>query len=237
MNAVTPKSSPLPTPRHRKGVIEVIIPPNLHDPLNLISCEDDAEYEQQLVSPTKRGRKSRNRKKKRNSSSCGSSKEDGVEGSVPVMNSEGAKIIEEEKTSSLNENIVAATPITTQENPARRELHIELPAKDKDKKCRKGIEDSAVGKDSKLEKKRKPDLKDKIVSPVIPQPGGWKRPPQYGHRGGGNVARGGDGPASDGRFNRFRPGCNWQHKGKQKLQQMPNFKKKNEYFQYGNYLR
>jgi 7SK snRNA methylphosphate capping enzyme len=222
MNAVTPKSSPLPTPRHRKGVIEVIIPPNLHDPLNLISCEDDAEYEQQLVSPTKRGRKSRNRKKKRNSSSCGSSKEDGAEGSVPVTNNEGANIFEEEKTTSVNENIVAATPITTQETPVRRELHFELPAKDKD---------------SKLEKKRKPDLKDKIVSPVIPQPGAWKRPPQYGHRGGGNVAWGGDGPASDGRFNRFRPGCNWQHKGKRKLQQMPDFKKKNEYFQYGNYLR
>jgi 7SK snRNA methylphosphate capping enzyme len=234
MNAVTPKSSPLPTPRHRKGVIEVIIPPNLHDPLNLISCEDDAEYEQQLVSPTKRGRKSRNRKKKRNSLSGGSSKEDGVDGSVPVMSNEGVKIFEEEKISSLNEN-VDATPVSTQENPARRELHLELPTKEKDKKCRKVAEDSA-GKDSKLEKKRKPDLKDKIVSPVIPQPGAWKRPPQYGHRGGGNMTRGGDGPASDGRFNRFRPGGNWQHKN-QKLQKVPNFKKKNEYFQYGNYLR
>ncbi|PNF16503.1 hypothetical protein B7P43_G07788 [Cryptotermes secundus] len=224
MNAVTPKSSPLPTPRHRKGTIEVIIPPNLHDPLNLISCEDDAEYEQTLVSPTKRGRKSRNRKKKRNSSSGGSSKEDGLDGSAPVMNSEGVKIFEEEKASSLNENVVFAAPISTQENPARRELHLELPAKEKDRKSRKGTEDSAAGKDSKLEKKRKPDIKDKIVSPVIPQPGAWKRPPQYG-------------PASDGRFSRFRPGANWQHKREQMLQKMPNFKKKNEYFQYGNYLK
>lgn len=237
MNAVTPKSSPLPTPRHRKGTIEVIIPPNLHDPLNLISCEDDAEYEQKLVSPTKRGRKSRNRKKKRNSSSGGSTKEDGVDGSAPVMNSEGVNIFEEEKASSLNENVVFAAPVSTQENPARRELHLELPAKEKDRKSRKGTEDSATAKDSKLEKKRKPDLKDKIVSPVIPQPGAWKRPPQYGHRGGGNMARGGDGPASDGRFSKFRPGANWQHKREQTLQKMPNFKKKNEYFQYGNYLK
>lgn len=236
MNAVTPKSSPLPTPRHRKGTIEVIIPPNLHDPLNLINCEDDAEYEQNLVSPTKRGRKSRNRKKKRNSSSGGSSKEDGMDGSAPVMNSEGVKIFEEEKASSLNENVVFAAPMSTQENPARRELHLELPGKEKDRKSRKGAEDSATAKDGK-DKKRKADLKDKIVSPVIPQPGAWKRPPQYGHRGGGNMARGGDGPASDGRFNRFRPGANWQHKREQRLQKMPNFKKKNEYFQYGNYLK
>lgn len=236
MNAVTPKSSPLPTPRHRKGEIEVIIPPNLRDPLNLISCEDDAEYEQQLVSPTKRGRKSRNRKKKRNSSSGGSCKEDGMDGSVSVMNNEKVKILEEEKVTTLNENVVAA-PVPIQENPAKRELCLELPIKEKDRKGRKGIEDSTSGKDSKVEKKRKPDLKDKIVSPVIPQPGAWKRPPQYGHRGGGNMARGGDGPATDGRFSRFRPSGNWQHKRDPKLQSMPSFKKKNEYFKYGNYLK
>jgi 7SK snRNA methylphosphate capping enzyme len=236
MNAVTPKSSPLPTPRHRKGEIEVIIPPNLHDPLNLISCEDDAEYEQQLVSPTKRGRKSRNRKKKRNSLSGGSCKEDGVDGSLSVMNNEKVNIVEEEKVTSSNDNIAAA-PAPTQENPAKRELNLELPIKEKDRKGRKGAEDSTASKDSNVEKKCKPDLKDKIVSPVIPQPGAWKRPAQYGHRGGGNMARGGDGPATDGRFSRFRPGGNWQHKRDQKLQLIPNFKKKNEYFKYGNYLK
>jgi 7SK snRNA methylphosphate capping enzyme len=237
MNAVTPKSSPLPTPRHRKGEIEVIIPPNLRDPLNLISCEDDAEYEQQLVSPTKRGRKSRNRKKKRNLSSGGLSKEEGIDGSVPVTNNEGVKILEEEeKDTFLNENVVVDAPVSMQENHSKRELSLELPLKEKDKKGRKGTEDFGAGKDSKLEKKRKPDLKDKIVSPVIPQPGAWKRPPPYGHRGGGNTARGGDGPATDGRC-RFRPGGNWQHRREHMVQPMPNFKKKNEYFQYGNYLR
>ncbi|XP_069683824.1 7SK snRNA methylphosphate capping enzyme-like [Periplaneta americana] len=237
MNAVTPKSSPLPTPRHRKGEIEVIIPPNLHDPLNLISCEDDAEYEQQLVSPTKRGRKSRNRKKKRNSSSGGSSKEDGLDSSTPVIVNEGDKIAEEEKDATVNETIVDTVPVSAQENPAKRELNLDLSFKEKDKKGRKGIEDTTGnGKDGKTEKKRKSDMKDKIVSPVIPQPGAWKRPPQYGHRGGGNMARG-DGPAPDGRFSRFRTGGSWQQKREQNMQPMPNFNKKNEYFQYGNYLR
>ena len=69
MNAVTPKSSPLPTPKHRKGEVEVIIPPNINDPLNLNSCEDDEEYVAQLAnsggSPMKKARNKSKRKKKR----------------------------------------------------------------------------------------------------------------------------------------------------------------------------
>lgn len=237
MNAVTPKSSPIPTPRHRKGEIEVIIPPNLHDPLNLISCEDDAEYEQQLVSPTKRARKSRNRKRKRNYSSGGLCKEDVIDGSVPVGVPEGVSVVEEEEVKSLSANVVAAEPVVTEENPVKRELTLDLPIKEKDTKGNKGTEDFAASKDSKTEKKWKPDSKDRIVSPVIRQPRSWKRHPQFGYRGGGNTDREGDGGATDGNFGRFRPSGNWQHKRKQKPQQTPNFKKKNEYFQYGNYLR
>jgi len=231
MNAVTPKSSPIPTPRHRKGEIEVIIPPNLHDPLNLISCEDDAEYEQQLVSPTKRARKSRNRKRKRNFSSGGLCKEDVIEGSLPLGIPEGVNVVEEEEVSSLSANVVAAEPVMAEENPAKRELNLELPIKEKDTKGSKVTEDIAVSKDSKTEKKRKPDSKDRIVSPVIRQPRSWKRHLQFEYRGGG------DGGATEGNFGRFRPGGNWQHRRRQKSQQAPNFKKKNEYFQYGNYLR
>jgi len=71
MNAVTPKSSPLPTPKHKKEIIEVIIPPNICDPLNLTNCNDNEEYEKQLISPTKRNSKRKNRKKKRTSSVTG----------------------------------------------------------------------------------------------------------------------------------------------------------------------
>ena len=103
-------------------------------------------------------------------------------------------------------------------------LNFELPLKEKEQKTRKASEDSCGGKD-KAEKKWKADPKDKIVSPVIPQPGAWKRPPQYGHRGG-------NGATAEGRFNRFR-----HNKKGQQSQPLPNFKKKDAYFQYGNYLR
>ena len=60
INAVTPQSSPLPTPKHRKAEykIEVLIPPNISDPLNLMNadaCEGD--YESQLLSPVLARRK------------------------------------------------------------------------------------------------------------------------------------------------------------------------------------
>lgn len=54
MNAVTPKSSPVPTPPRKKAQLDVIIPKNIHDPLNLIDCPNDDEYEQQLLSPIKK---------------------------------------------------------------------------------------------------------------------------------------------------------------------------------------
>ncbi|XP_039296939.1 7SK snRNA methylphosphate capping enzyme [Nilaparvata lugens] len=54
MNAVTPKSSPLPT---RKVEVEVIIPPNINDPLNLMAATEDDDYADYrnslLVSPLK----------------------------------------------------------------------------------------------------------------------------------------------------------------------------------------
>jgi len=63
VNAVTPECSPLPTPKHRKTEykIEVLIPPNISDPLNL--NEDDSDYESKLVSPMSKKRKLRPRKR------------------------------------------------------------------------------------------------------------------------------------------------------------------------------
>merc|ERR1719510_2629292 len=63
INAVTPESSPLPTPKHRKEEykIEVLIPPNISDPLNL-NAEDDSDYEAKLISPIVRKKKVRHRK-------------------------------------------------------------------------------------------------------------------------------------------------------------------------------
>lgn len=56
MNAVTPKSSPLPTPPRRKMPVEVIVSPNTHDPLHLLDCENDKDYEEHLCSPVKKSK-------------------------------------------------------------------------------------------------------------------------------------------------------------------------------------
>ncbi|XP_015784263.1 7SK snRNA methylphosphate capping enzyme [Tetranychus urticae] len=63
IDQVTPESSPLPTPKHKKEV-EVLIPVNLHDPLNLNSSDPEA------ISPIPVSKiiKSRKRKRKRTDS-------------------------------------------------------------------------------------------------------------------------------------------------------------------------
>lgn len=203
MNAVTPKSSPLPIPKHRKEAIEVIIPPNICDPLNLSNCNDNEEYEKQLISPTKKNSKKRNRKKKRALSFSGKNE------SNETMEIEQVIVVENKEVSIL-ENIVEKVeekiPVENNSSPSReivKEPKVESPLKDKAKLRLKVLEDS---KDKRL---RKLDVKDKIVSPVIPQPGAWK--PRLTHR-----------PSQD---------------KKKKPQQMPKFKPKDAKFQYGNYNR
>jgi hypothetical protein len=52
VNAVTPESCPLPTPKHRmeECKVEILNPPNISDPLNL-NTEDDSDYEAKLIPP------------------------------------------------------------------------------------------------------------------------------------------------------------------------------------------
>lgn len=88
--------------------------------------------------------------------------------------------------------------------PPPKEPKIESPVKDKNKLRLKGLDEV---KDKRL---RKVDVKDKIVSPVIPQPGAWK--PRIPHR------------------------PNQDKKKKQPLQ-LPNFRQKDARYQYGNYDR
>jgi 7SK snRNA methylphosphate capping enzyme len=81
VNQVTPQSSPLPTPKRRTQV-EVLIPTNINDPLNLNSNEDIDESS--LISPKTKG-KSRKRKRKRTDSETTADGE--VEGiNVSVIN-------------------------------------------------------------------------------------------------------------------------------------------------------
>lgn len=204
MNAVTPKSSPLPTPKHKKEVIEVIIPPNICDPLNLNNCNDNDEYEKQLISPTKKGSKRRNRKKKRASS--GSGKDDASDlPEITVKENDTTDLTEEPVEQSVPEKPEEEPQAAPANSPPRsqpKETKPESPQKDKNKLRLKGLEEP---KDKRL---RKVDIKDKIVSPVIPQPGAWKPRPQ--HR-----------PSQD----------------KKKKQLMPNFRAKDARYQYGNYNR
>ncbi|KAF5291176.1 hypothetical protein FQA39_LY14418 [Lamprigera yunnana] len=192
MNAITPKSSPVPTPPQKKGQVEVIIPPNIKDPLNLV-CTDNEEYEQQLCSPLKKCKKKRVRKKRTSSGTSEVADADHigcVEAKTPESNTDSAKIPE-----------VAETVIKP------KDLTLELK---KEKTKRKSEEHH---KD--IVKKFKYANKDKIVSPVVPQPGGWfKR-------------------TNSRRDLHFRD--NRLQKGVE--QDMPSFKERNKQFQYGNYNR
>lgn len=224
MNAVTPKSSPLPTPKHRKETIEVIIPPNICDPLNLSNCNDnEEEYEKQLISPTKKGStKRRNRKRKRASS--GSGKDEGGNDSVEVPKLEeapaasgGSELPPEvpEKIETCAESQMEACPppeaaaIPMLEVTKTETKLLESPSKDRNKLRLKGLDDP---KDKRL---RKIDLKDKIVSPVIPQPGAWK--PRIPHLNNTNKKK--------------------KQQQQQQQQQKPNFRMKDARYQYGNYNR
>lgn len=109
----------------------------------------------------------------------------------PMERLSGEKISLEEVTSAQNENCL-------------KENKTESPQKDKNRLRLKGLEEI---KDKRL---RKIDAKDKIVSPVIPQPGAWKPRPQH------------------------RPS---QDKKKKQQHAMPNFRLKDARYQYGNYNR
>lgn len=59
----TPRRSPISQQTPPK--IDVIIPPNIHDPLHLLDPVDSMEYEKQLTSPMKRKTKSKHRHRKK----------------------------------------------------------------------------------------------------------------------------------------------------------------------------
>ncbi|XP_031788465.1 7SK snRNA methylphosphate capping enzyme [Nasonia vitripennis] len=209
MNAVTPKSSPLPTPKHRKEAIEVIIPPNICDPLNLINCNDNDEYEKQLISPVKKTSKKRNRKRKRPSSA---GRDDTNKESAEIKDSisiEEAKVVENVEANVVvepakNESPSKPPPLPPLPSQETQQTKMEKPPpKEKVKLRLKGLDEV---KDKRI---KKLDVKDKIVSPVIPQPGAWK--PRLPHR-----------PNQD---------------KKKKAQQQPKFNSKNARFQFGNYNR
>lgn len=213
MSAVTPKSSPITTPPK----VEVIIPPNIFDPLHLLDPVDSIEYEKQLVSPIKARRlnKQRSRKKKikkhTSSETLPSTSIENVDASdmiatdatIPINANSSPKSTDvshelfessdlELSKNKENESNASCTIDIDDKNKVKRDLQLDLSAcsassgrKRKSSFCESNcsynanncnnLSNSSGGTKPKL---RRFDSKDKIVSPVIPQPGAWKRPPK-----------------------------------------------------------
>lgn len=186
MNAVTPESSPLPTPPRHKAKIEVIIPPNIRDPLNLMEPVDNEEYEKRLEMQQRKPRK-KARIRRRTTDHISPTKE------VTVVKEEGIKEPPPPEPST---------------------------SKSRKRSCSDSDNSSQKGKDGK--KLRRMDSLDKIVSPVVPQPGAWMRARPQPRTGPPER------PASP----RAKPKTTTD--GEQKL---PTFHPKNSKYQYGNYDR
>lgn len=144
MNAVTPESSPLPTPPRHKAKIDVIIPLNIRDPLNLMDPLDNDEFEKRLEMQQRKPRK-RTKLRRRTTENT----------ALPTAE----KI--EVKEQGLIKEPPAPEPSTSKCGNRKRSISESDSASQK-------------GKDGK--KLRRMDSLDKIVSPVVPQPGAWMRP-------------------------------------------------------------
>lgn len=188
MNAVTPESSPLPTPPRHKAKIDVIIPPNIRDPLNLLEPLDNAEYEKRLEMQQRKPRK-KARLRRRTTDNTSPSREE------TVVKSEGIK-----------------EPLPPEPSTST--------SKSRKRSCSDSDNSSQKGKDCN-KKLRRLDSLDKIVSPVVPQPGAWMRARQ---------PRAGPSERPAGSPHRTKS----LSEGDTKL---PTFHAKNCKYQYGNYDR
>lgn len=228
MNAITPKSSPLPTPPRHKAKIEVIYPPDIRDPLNLLNPLDNAEYEKQLeTTNTKKPRSRRKRGKTKRRSQDGAN-------NVPVENlTKGSPVKKEESSAPMEIPPVevprASTPEPSTSTCLPKDLKLDLSHIRGHKRTVSESEGSSKGKDGK--KPRRMDFLDKIVSPVVPQPGAWMRV----HPRGGGAGRGGSrgGP----RTSLSRANSTTNDKTNPGTAALPKFRIQDARYQYGNYDR
>ncbi|GBP37053.1 Probable RNA methyltransferase bin3 [Eumeta japonica] len=181
------ESSPLPTPPRHKAKIDVIIPPNIRDPLNLLEPLDNDEYEKRLEMQQRKPRK-RTKIRRRTTEAIMGPPEDKCN-----VKDEGA---EESVTADIASHV----------------------------RKRSGSESDNAGQKCKdVKKLRRLDSLDKIVSPVVPQPGAWMR------------AR-----APSRSVPSERPVS--PHRVKQKVDKgaeikLPKFDPKNSRYEFGNYDR
>ncbi|XP_063698055.1 7SK snRNA methylphosphate capping enzyme bin3-like [Culicoides brevitarsis] len=191
-NAVTPKSSPIPTPPHGRQPVEVLIPPNIRDPLHLLDPVDSVEYEMQLCSPMKR-KTNKNRHRKRRKS-CKENNNGEVEqlANTSTQSDPGSKagnLLEKSTADSSTASITMNTSSIEGDVPSTSNLSAEPESRSsatKNLRLELGIEPPPVGSGGRKRrcsesstgksKSRRVDM-DKIVSPVIPQHHNtWKRP-------------------------------------------------------------
>jgi len=135
----TPKSSPLPTPKHKKEV-EVLIPENPQDPLNLNGPSPNPD----VVSPHKKHRRNKNRKLKRRDSEISIDEE--------LVPSDGKQ---QEKSSSID------IPTVTCEDGDRLSSSSTTPSVSVDQ-----FKNTLTEELSDILKRHE---RERIVSPVLPQ--------------------------------------------------------------------
>ncbi len=218
LNEHTPESSPLPTPKHRKEEIEVLIPPNICDPLNLNMPDNLAE--QALISPNAATKKKKGRNRKRRRTNSASEVLDAghkaPELNTPALDlSSVAKLAKEKESQQLETETATDTAATTTNIKEPKELKLKA--------------------DPTRQHPRRTE--DKIVSPVVPQPGARKRcgffPRSISKDPGNKVQRqftkgpSGEGTSSGNHAKDFLSGH----------QQQSSRVKEVKKFQYGNYDR
>lgn len=194
MNAATPKSSPITTPPK----MDVLVVPNSYDPLHLMEAIDTEKYEKLVISPLKQRKpKHRNRKKKTKKrsdspSSTMSTTTESIMGAAGGIDESGDLFVNTDDENCSVDDISVGSSKKRDSMDAKKEgagvdkercsrdLRLDLSADNSTSSVlsagrkRKVSESTASGSKVKV---RRMESMDKIVSPVIPQPGGWKRPP------------------------------------------------------------
>lgn len=196
MNAATPKSSPITTP----PIVDVLVVPNAYDPLHLMESIDVEKYEKLVISPLKqrkpkhRNRKKKSKKRSDSPSSTMSTTTESMLGAAGGFDESGDLFVNtDDENCSVDDVSVASSSrkresldvkkdgAVVEKERCSRDLRLDLSADTSTGSIvsaagckRKVSESTASGSKSKV---RRLESMDKIVSPVIPQPGGWKRPP------------------------------------------------------------
>lgn len=172
-NAATPKSSPITTPPK----IEVIIPPNIFDPLHLLQPVDSVEYEKLLTAPLKRKVKHRNRKKKPRKRHDSSSTVVSLANSTAInMSSDTSELViytddEHKSTSDVEKDFPdekltnqASTQVTTERDRCVKDLRLDLIVDNDGNLNRKRKNFECPNSHKKV---RRMDSMDKIVSQTV----------------------------------------------------------------------